>query len=87
MTEAEEPMRITVTENGPYVVTGSVPLAVQAIVADEDGNSVDWKQGEQLDTPTEYSLCRCGQSKNKPFCDGSHKTCAFMAAERAPVGP
>ena len=72
-------MRITVTENGPYEVTGSIPLAIQKIVADEHGNSLDWEQREPFDAPSEYSLCRCGQSSKKPYCDGTHKRVGFRS--------
>ena len=49
---------ITVTKDGPYAVVGSIPLTGQGCdgVASAEG----------------YTLCRCGASKNKPFCDGSH---------------
>jgi len=87
VTEAEEPMRITVTENGPYEVTESIPLAIQTIAADEHGNSLDWEQGELLEAPTEYSLCRCGQSANKPFCDSSHLRVGFDGTETASRDP
>ncbi|NDC54307.1 MAG: CDGSH iron-sulfur domain-containing protein [Planctomycetia bacterium] len=30
------------------------------------------------------ALCRCGETKTRPFCDGTHKTCGFQAAETAP---
>ena len=65
---------ITIRDNGPLLVQG--PLTV----VDAAGN--------QFQIPTEkptIALCRCGQSKNKPFCDGSHKACNFVAAERAPM--
>jgi CDGSH-type Zn-finger protein len=76
-------MRITVTKDGPYVVTGSVPLAVQTIVCDDEGDSIEWEQGEQFDSPPDYRLCRCGQSSNKPFCDDSHARLGFDGTETA----
>jgi len=76
-------LQITVTRNGPYLVEGSVPIARQTIVADRDGNSVDWRQGDQFETKAECALCRCGQSAKKPFCDGSHVRVGFDGTETA----
>ena len=45
-----EEMRITVTTNGPYRVTGSVPLVPRTIVTDEEGFSVEWGEGEPFTT-------------------------------------
>jgi CDGSH iron-sulfur domain-containing protein 3 len=61
---------IKVRESGPYLVRGSVTLT------DADGNLYTI-EGENL------ALCRCGGSQTKPFCDGSHRTNGFTAAERA----
>ena len=69
---AGEGMKITVTENGPYEVEGSVPLSRKVIVTDERGDSVAWGDGEEFDVASSYKLCRCGKSNNKPFCDESH---------------
>lgn len=50
---------IKVRDNGPYIVSGDVELV------DAEGN--------RFETKPKFSLCRCGLSENKPFCDGSHK--------------
>ena len=52
-----EPM-VTVTKDGPYAITGGIEL-------------IDQPLGEGASTE-HYTLCRCGGSKNKPFCDGTH---------------
>ncbi len=76
-------LKITVTRNGPYQVVGGVPLARQTIVPDAEGASRDWQQGEVLDAPSAYRLCRCGHSSRKPFCDGTHNTIEFDGTETA----
>lgn len=60
---------IKVTDDGPYEVTGSFELI------DADGHSFEMKKG--------VSLCRCGLSGEKPFCDGTHLEVDFESAPRA----
>jgi CDGSH-type Zn-finger protein len=67
-------IKITIKRNGPYRVEapeGSVELI------DADGNKYD------LTGKPAFSLCRCGASVNKPFCDGTHSKLGFQAAELA----
>src|ERR1039457_6639332 len=79
--------RITIAENGPYLVEGGVPLANQHIVTNAEGESLEWREGEALPHEEEYALCRCGQSEAKPFCDGTHKRVRFSGAETASRKP
>ena len=62
---------IQTRENGPFLVTGP------AKVVDHQGNEFDLKGKETV------ALCRCAASKNRPYCDGSHKECGFVAGETA----
>ena len=45
---ATQPMRIKVSENGPYLVEGGVPLGKQIIGTNDEGESVQWIEGESL---------------------------------------
>lgn len=67
-----EPIVIRCRENGPYVVEGAVKLT------DHLGNEFTIPPGKD-----KIALCRCGHSRGKPFCDGSHRTAGFQAAEVA----
>jgi CDGSH-type Zn-finger protein len=75
--------KIKVTKNGPCLVTGCIPLERETIIADEKGVSVRWEKGEKYPDRETYSLCRCGQSKNMPYCDGTHATTGFDGTETA----
>jgi CDGSH-type Zn-finger protein len=79
--------KIVVSKDGPYIVSGSVPLAIQIITPNKEGLSWDWKEGKTIETGQEYSLCRCGRSKNKPFCDNTHTKIRFDGTETATRRP
>ena len=72
-------VKITIRRNGPYRVEAP-PGSVEMV--DADGNPYDlsarMKEGKLA-----FSLCRCGASAQKPFCDGTHGKIAFQAAETA----
>jgi CDGSH-type Zn-finger protein len=80
-------MKVVVTQNGPYAVTGKVPLALQIIRANEGGFSWNWEESRTFDVPDRYELCRCGHSSNKPFCDGTHAKVGFDGKETATRQP
>jgi CDGSH-type Zn-finger protein len=76
-------MKIQVSKNGPYIVTGSVPLMVMEISYDDKGNCRSWQKVEEYPLQEQYTLCRCGHSKNKPYCDGTHEKVHFDGTETA----
>jgi CDGSH-type Zn-finger protein len=63
--------KITIKSHASIRVEGDFELL------DMDGNKFD------LTGRTAVSLCRCGQSKDKPFCDGTHRACNFQSDIKA----
>ena len=72
-TEHQPPVTIKTVDGGPLQIKGPVRLL------DHDGSAYEVRQGRTL------FLCRCGKSRTKPFCDGTHAKLGFDACERAPA--
>ncbi|MDH6358675.1 CDGSH iron-sulfur domain-containing protein [Parabacteroides sp. PF5-9] len=69
---SEKNKKIKVLPNGPYQVSGHVSLNQLRFVADRRGASTAYKEIQKYETDETFYLCRCGNTKNYPFCDGSH---------------
>ncbi len=78
--------RVQIVKDGPYMVSGGLPLKKQTIGTNSAGESVKWLEGKTYATHASYALCRCGHSANKPFCDGSHGKVGFNGTETASRG-
>jgi CDGSH-type Zn-finger protein len=74
--------KIAIIKNGPYLVTGNVPLEKEIAVT-EVIYPVRWEKGEKYPLKAQYSLCRCGKSSKMPYCDGSHVKLSFDGTETA----
>lgn len=72
--QAPEKYYIKITPDGPYLVYGNPPIDQEIILPNEEGSSWVYQRGLSFDSSaTPVALCRCGHSRHKPFCDGSHK--------------
>ena len=61
---ADETVKIKMIPNGPILI--------------EDGKvEITMTDGSVTTKAAPFSLCRCGESSKKPYCDGAHKTCGF----------
>jgi CDGSH-type Zn-finger protein len=80
---AIERPKVVVSKNGPYLITGPVDVFYEVIATDDEDSSWTWKTGVNVPVTKKFAFCRCGQSSNKPFCDGSHRTHGFDASETA----
>ena len=67
--------KITIRKHGPVRIEGE--SASDFVLMDAEGNAYD------LAGRTFISLCRCGHSENKPFCDSKHKECGFESEVKA----
>ncbi|MCW1949234.1 MAG: CDGSH iron-sulfur domain-containing protein [Candidatus Shapirobacteria bacterium] len=73
--------KIKVCKNGPYIVSGKIPVNQQKTIFDSEGSPLKTEIVKNLCSDEEITLCRCGGSDNKPFCDGSHRKNGFDGSE------
>lgn len=86
-TPAPETIVIKVMENGPYEVHGCPPLAQAIIEQNALRQSWRYRAGTPFALTEKAHLCRCGHSRNAPFCDGSHRTAGVDLTETASFAP
>lgn len=80
--------KVMITKDGPYLVSGALPINKEIIGIGKEGEPEKWIKGKKI-IPSNAScaLCRCGGSENKPFCDGRHGKIRFDGTETASREP
>ncbi|MCL5069528.1 MAG: CDGSH iron-sulfur domain-containing protein [Actinobacteria bacterium] len=75
--------KVIITKNGPYLVSGKLPLSKVISIVGSSNEPEKWKKGKKYPGQENYALCRCGKSQNKPYCDGTHIKIGFNGEETA----
>ena len=75
--------KIKVCRDGPYSVSGAIPLFELTVSNDAEDCPCDYHVSKRFPLQEDYSLCRCGQSRDKPFCDKTHEAAHFNGTETA----
>lgn len=75
--------KVLITKDGPYIVQGNLPLYKEIIISDKEKIAIEWEKGNSYPDQGKCSLCRCGESNNKPYCDGTHSKIGFDGTETA----
>jgi CDGSH-type Zn-finger protein len=83
MSKTTTAAKVQVVKDGPYLVSGNLPLQTEVIGVDAQGDAVKWKPAAKFPAQASYALCRCGRSATKPFCDGAHAKVSFDGEETA----
>ena len=86
-TVADEHCWIKVSQGRPYIVHGAPPVTLAIIGVNDKGVSTEYVRGKAFASKEGMALCRCGHSRNAPFCDGSHLKADVDLTERAPFEP
>ncbi len=93
----ENNIHIKVTPDGPYLLYGVVPIVQEITLPNKKGGIWIYKKGKSYNNTIEIkeceennipcALCRCGESKNAPFCSGAHYDAEWNSRERASFAP
>lgn len=79
---------VKVIGDGPYLVFGKPELCEEIIISDNDNVSIEYAKGKVFEVNSNpVALCRCGKTKNPPFCDNSHSCMDFDGTETASFEP
>src|SRR5882672_5535897 len=79
--------KLSCASMGPMWWKGGFPLVRKTPVVSEHGEPLTWKKSDLMTSAERYTLCRCGRSNTKPFCDGTHRVAGFDGTETADPAP